>query len=175
MNRQQKNTPLQCVHVKTAGPTLKNWMHNYFSMEWRTPHTQTRRNDAKIANIGTTLFTPIAMINANPSPQEIYQSAERLILDGNLGRFGPDKRIMVALFNVLAPVQWLDGAAWETYKVLMLPKLAWLAGNNNNVHGWFVREFYWLHKIRLCDLSQSDYRLFCEALKASYYFYCPER
>jgi hypothetical protein len=114
------------------------------------------------------------MIYPTSHPCDIYNHAETLIVSSGLKRSGSDKSDMTALFNVLAPVQWLRGEEWEQRKIIMLPKLAWLAGKSRkNTSYYFLRDFYQRHQDTYCHLSQEQYLLFCESLKANYYFYCP--
>lgn len=114
------------------------------------------------------------MIYPTSHPYDIANYAEYIIFSSGLKRFGSDKSAMSTLFNILAPVQWLRGEEWEAYKTLMLPKLAWLSGKNRNNSSWyFLRDFLNMQKDTYCHLSQEQYLLFCESLKANYYFHCP--
>lgn len=115
------------------------------------------------------------MIHANSDPQEIVNFAEELIISSRLLRSGRDKDVMSILFNVLAPVQWLKGEEWTDYALRAQVKIAWLSGNQikrggNIAH--FTRYFY-LIWLTLKGMKQDDVRLFCESLKAFYYFHCP--
>jgi len=83
---------------------------------------------------------------------------------------------MSVLFNILAPVQWLEGKEWTDYTIRVQIKIAWLAGNQTKRGGNianFTRDFHRLWCDTLKGMKQDDVRLFCESLKAFYYFHCP--
>lgn len=112
------------------------------------------------------------MINSNSTAQEIVQFAETITAH-QLSRFGADKSAMSALFNLIAPCQWLQDEGWEEYKILLLPRIAWLAGKSSGKASNWLRDFHNMQKSFLCKLSREQYRTFAEAVKAYYYFTCP--
>lgn len=116
------------------------------------------------------------MIHENSHPHEIVNFAEELMVSSRLKRSGHDKAVMATLFNVLAPVQWLQGEEWKEYALRAQVKIAWLAGNQMKRGGfilYFTRYFHAMWRDTLKGMKQEDVMLFCESLKAFYYFHCP--
>lgn len=115
-------------------------------------------------------------MHANSHPYEILNFAEEFILRYSLQRFGRDKDVMTALFNILAPVQWLQGEEWNDYALRAQVKIAWLAGNQKKRGGriaHFTSDFHAIWQVTIKKMKQDNVRLFCESLKAFYYFHCP--
>lgn len=116
------------------------------------------------------------MINANSHPYDIVNFAEELMILYRLQRSGRDKNVMSTLFNVLAPVQWLDDEAWKDYLVHAQLKIAWIAGNQKKRGGRiadFTHDFHGMWQREIKAMKQENVRLFLESLKAFYYFHCP--
>lgn len=154
---------------------------NYFLRDLMT-QLQRNRADVKSANIIMTQTKlvlsyklPTNMIHLNQHPYDIVNYCETLMVSSKLKRRGRDKSVMSTLFNVLAPVQWLDGQEWQDYKIKVQVKLAWIAGNQIKRGGHiadFTEKIHEIWKRELKYFDRQNILLFCESLKSYYYFHC---